>query len=57
MEEITVGETSPESGTDNCPHCKARAQEDASSEEQNLAFLLAMVPVMVLTLFGQVGLL
>lgn len=57
MEEITVGEMSPESGAANCPHCQKRAETDASSEEQNLAFLLAMVPVMVLTLFGQVGLL
>jgi hypothetical protein len=60
MEEIKIGEVdTPESGMPaaSCPHCSKRAQEDASSEEQGLAFLLALLPVMVLTIFGQVGLL
>lgn len=39
-----------------CVHCAKRAQEDAQTEEFNLAVLLALVPLMVFTFFGQMGL-
>ncbi|HOX11084.1 MAG TPA: hypothetical protein P5323_02685 [Candidatus Moranbacteria bacterium] len=39
-----------------CAHCAKRAQEDEKVEEFNLAILLALVPLMVFTFFGQLGL-
>lgn len=39
-----------------CPHCKKRHHEEAQSEEFNFAVLVALVPLMVFTLFGQIGL-
>ena len=45
-------------GTDNgkCPHCEKRAADMARAEEINLAVLIALVPVMTLTLFNGLGL-
>jgi hypothetical protein len=40
-----------------CAACAKAAQEDATSQETSFAFLLALVPVLSLTFFGQVGLL
>lgn len=40
-----------------CESCKAHAAEKEQSEESAFALLLALMPVMVLTFFGQVGLL
>jgi hypothetical protein len=40
----------------NCPHCAKKAKHEAQSEEFNLAVLIALVPLMVFTLFGQIGL-
>ncbi|HPN54916.1 MAG TPA: hypothetical protein PLB52_03225 [Candidatus Moranbacteria bacterium] len=40
----------------SCPHCAKRAQEDERNEEFNFALLLALVPLMVFTFFGQMGL-
>lgn len=40
-----------------CETCAKAAQETATHEETSLAFLLALVPVLTLTFFGQVGLL
>jgi hypothetical protein len=40
-----------------CPKCAKAAEEAAQSEETNFAFLLAMLPVIALTFFGQAGLL
>lgn len=40
-----------------CVHCERREQEDREQEEANMAVLLAIVPLMVLAFFGQVGLL
>lgn len=40
-----------------CENCAKVAQERAQSEETSMAFLLALVPVLTLTFFGQVGLL
>ncbi len=39
-----------------CAHCAKREQEDIQQEEFNLAVLLALVPLMVFTFFGQMGL-
>lgn len=56
--EITGGDSSaPAEGTPDCPHCVKREQETAQNEEISLAFLLALVPVISLTFFGQIGLL
>ncbi len=40
-----------------CENCAHVASEQAQSEETSMAFLLAVVPVLTLTFFGQVGLL
>lgn len=56
-------ETTPESpavaeeGSASCPHCLKAAETATRNDELALAFLLALTPLMVLTLFGQVGLL
>ena len=39
-----------------CPDCERRRKEDVESEEFNMAMLIAMVPLLVFTLFGQIGL-
>jgi hypothetical protein len=41
----------------NCPECERRNREHQESEDLNFAVLIALVPVMVLTLFGNIGLL
>lgn len=43
--------------TGGCDNCAKVAQEAAKNEELSLAFLLALVPVISLTFFGQMGLL
>ncbi len=40
-----------------CPSCEKSAQEAVQNEEISMAFLLALVPVISLTFFGQIGLL
>jgi len=40
-----------------CENCAKVATEQSQSEETSMAFLLALVPVLTLTFFGQVGLL
>jgi len=40
-----------------CPECNKRAEKEKSYEEMSLAFLLALTPMLVITLFGQMGLL
>lgn len=42
--------------TCECPECQERAEKDKANEEMGLAFLLAIVPMVVITLFGQIGL-
>jgi hypothetical protein len=42
--------------TCDCPECEARQKKEDEYEEMTLAVLVALVPLMVLTLFGQVGL-
>jgi hypothetical protein len=39
-----------------CPKCQEREEKEKLSEEMNMAILLAFVPMLVITLFGQVGL-
>lgn len=40
-----------------CASCAKVAHEASQNEETSFAFLLALVPVLSLTFFGQVGLL
>jgi hypothetical protein len=40
----------------DCPKCKEREEKEKVSEELNMAVLLAFVPLLVITLFGQIGL-
>ena len=40
-----------------CVHCEKREKNDREQEEASMAVLLAMVPLLVLAFFGQVGLL
>lgn len=44
-----------EGGT--CAACEERAKHDKEHEEVSLAFLLALLPAITLTLFGNMGLL
>lgn len=41
----------------SCPNCEQAAAEASKNEEMSMAFLLALLPVITLTFFGQVGLL
>lgn len=43
-------------GECECPKCKERAEKEATYNEMSLAFLLALTPMLVITLFGQMGL-
>lgn len=43
--------------TGSCPNCARVAEESKQSEELSFAFLLALIPVISLTFFGQMGLL
>lgn len=40
-----------------CPECERREAEHKESEEMNFAILVALVPVLAITLFSNVGLL
>ena len=40
-----------------CPECEKRAEEHREAEEFGLAVLIALMPVLTLTLFGNIGLL
>jgi hypothetical protein len=42
--------------TGKCVHCDKRAKVEAEQHEFNFAVLIALVPLMVFTLFGQIGL-
>lgn len=52
-----------EAGTDahgageGCPSCARVASETEKNAEISMAFLLALVPIISLTFFGQIGLL
>ncbi|MEK9151565.1 MAG: hypothetical protein AAB547_02950 [Patescibacteria group bacterium] len=47
----------PSCSTGQCPSCEQTAKETEQNEQMSMAFLLALVPVISLTFFGQVGLL
>ncbi|MDD2766809.1 MAG: hypothetical protein PHH40_03540 [Candidatus Moranbacteria bacterium] len=53
----TPMETTDTCSTNGCPNCTKVAEESKQNEEMSLAFLLALVPVISLTFFGQMGLL
>ncbi|MBP9728460.1 MAG: hypothetical protein KBD27_03745 [Candidatus Moranbacteria bacterium] len=55
MEEVKM--ETLESQQDGCPTCAKAAKESTENEEVSFAFLLALVPVLTITFFGQVGLL
>ncbi|MDP3956966.1 MAG: hypothetical protein Q8Q10_00495 [bacterium] len=60
MAEIPLGTIgSPESpqAVAQCADCEKAAQEATDNEQISMAFLLALVPVISLTFFGQIGLL
>jgi nitrate reductase NapE component len=42
---------------DSCPSCAKTAMVTKENDEVSFAFLLAIVPVLTITFFGQVGLL
>jgi hypothetical protein len=44
-------------GTPGCPDCEKRALEIQKAEEMAFAFLVALVPLMTITLFSNMGLL
>jgi hypothetical protein len=40
-----------------CPHCAAREEEARENDEMGMAVLVALVPMLVMTLFSQIGIL
>jgi hypothetical protein len=40
----------------NCPHCIERQKEFEETEELNLAVLIALMPVLTIVLFSNMGL-
>lgn len=42
--------------TCNCPECEAREKAHKESEEFNFAILVALMPLMALTVFSNIGL-
>lgn len=38
-----------------CEHCAKRMQEDQENEEMNFAVLIALVPLLTMTLFSNMG--
>jgi len=40
-----------------CPQCEKRDIDDQESEEIGLAFLIALMPIITLTIFSNMGLL
>jgi len=40
-----------------CPECEKREIEEQKSEEIGLAFLIALMPIITMTLFSNMGLL
>lgn len=43
-------------GKCDCPECKKREEEMKRAEEMGLAFLLALMPLMTITVFTNLGL-
>lgn len=42
--------------TCECPECKKRIEREKVHEEMGLSLLIAITPMLVITLFGQIGL-
>jgi len=40
-----------------CSQCAAREEEDKQQEDMNMAMLVALVPLLTMTLFSQIGML
>lgn len=55
MSELTM--ETPVSQDGSCTTCAHTAKKASENEEVAMAFLLALLPVITLTFFGQVGLL
>lgn len=47
----------PTEAHEGCEQCRKLAAEQAASADTSFAFLLALVPVLALSFFGNVGLL
>jgi hypothetical protein len=39
-----------------CPHCEKRAVEERRADEMGMSFLVAMMPLLTITLFSNMGL-
>lgn len=57
MEPTMETQSTDACSTGTCAKCAQAAQEAAKNEELSMAFLLALVPIISLTFFGQLGLL
>lgn len=53
----TTGTDATCSTEGGCPNCEKASQEAKQNEEVSMAFLLALMPIISLTFFGQMGLL
>lgn len=56
VDPINSGDVHGDTSTAEAPHC-TKCAKDAEQQEMAFAFLLALMPVITLTLFGQMGLL
>ena len=54
---IKKGKNMEEKTPCNCPECERREQEEKESEEMGMALLIALIPLMTITLFSNIGLL
>jgi len=50
-------EETPMQHDPNCPHCVKRAEEAKEAEQIGMAFLIALMPLLSITLFSNIGLL
>jgi len=57
MEPVMETQSTDTCSTGGCDKCAQVALEASKNEELSFAFLLALVPVISLTFFGQIGLL
>ena len=38
-----------------CPQCQKRMEEEQKTDDQSMAILIAMVPILTIALFGNMG--
>lgn len=57
MQEVPMETSSTVATHTDCPQCAMAQLELEQNNESGLSFLLALLPVLTLTFFGQVGLL